>query len=330
MRKLASVQRVAALDPIPGADSIERATVMGWGVVVKRGDFKVGDRCVFFEIDSLLPADAPWAQFMKPRGFRVKTVKLRGCLSQGLALRTDILSSTHELEDDVTDELGVSKYEPPLPESHEIAGVFPGYVPKTDEIRLQSALGLLDEIKERPFYVSMKLDGKSGTFIKKDGQLIVCGRNWSIKEGDNSYWRVAHRYDLASLPEGFAVQGEVCGPKIQKNRLGLDADDLFVFNVYDICRGRYLDYNDFVLFCVKHGLKTVPIMYEMDPLGEDKEFPFTLERFLALAEGFYPGTQNRREGIVVRPLIERASNFLGGSRLSFKVISNSYLLNDEE
>lgn len=77
-RKLVSVQRVDHLEPIAGADNILKARVMGWDVVVKKGEFAPGDPCVFFEIDSLLPEGAPWAEFMRPRGFRVKTARLQG------------------------------------------------------------------------------------------------------------------------------------------------------------------------------------------------------------------------------------------------------------
>src|SRR5215475_5801984 len=90
-RKLVSIQRIERIDPIDGADRIVKARVMGWDVVVKKGELGPGDPCVFFEIDSVLPAGQPWAEFMRPRGFRVKTARLRGVLSQGLALPLDIL-----------------------------------------------------------------------------------------------------------------------------------------------------------------------------------------------------------------------------------------------
>src|SRR5688500_5329560 len=92
-RKLVSIQTVENIAPIEGADQIVAARVMGWNVVVKKGEFRSGDPCVFFEIDSVLPESAPWAQFLRPHGFRVKTLKLRGVLSQGLALPLSILGS---------------------------------------------------------------------------------------------------------------------------------------------------------------------------------------------------------------------------------------------
>jgi RNA ligase (TIGR02306 family) len=332
MRKLASVQRVADLNPIPNADNIEHATVLGWSVVVKRDEFDIGDRCVFFEIDAVLPSDAPWAAFMEPRGFRVKTAKMRGCLSQGLVLPMNILKrgdhGSYRIGDDVTEELGVKKYEPTIV-GPDVLGPFPSDVPRTDEIRIQSAPGVLDELKSHPFYVTVKLDGMSGTFINRDNGLQVCSRNNELRPSNSPHWQVAKRYALNSrLPLGFAIQGEVVGPGIQKNRLKLSEPDLFVFNVFDIKAGRYLDYDKFVMFCHTHGLKTVPVEFEVDA-EELPSFPFTIDALLQLAEGEYPGTGNRREGIVIRPLNEAFSEVLGG-RLSFKCISNSFLLKDEE
>ena len=97
-RKLASIQQIGSIDPIPGADFIVKARVMGWDVVVKKDEFQVGDLCVFFEVDSVLPDGKDWAEFMRPRKFRVRTVRLRKVLSQGLALPLDIIDDCDEHE----------------------------------------------------------------------------------------------------------------------------------------------------------------------------------------------------------------------------------------
>jgi len=330
-RKLVSIQVVESLAPIEGADQIEQARVMGWTVVVKKGEFSPGDRCVFFEIDSILPEAAPWAAFMKPRGYRVRTIKLRGVLSQGLALPTAILdSNVPDVGVDVRDQLGVTKFEAVLPDTREFAGSFPALVPKTDEIRLQSALGVLDEIRGQEFYISTKLDGSSATYFKAPGgEFIACSRNWALAKGPNAVWRAAEKYALADrLPEGYAIQGELCGPGIQKNRLGLSEIDVFFFNVYDARANRYLSLAEMLAFCKEHGLRTVPI--EREIRGEDaRTFEHTLDAWLEAARGLYPGTKNRKEGIVIRPLEETHSKTLGG-RLSFKVINNDFLLKDED
>lgn len=325
----ATIQKIEKLDPIEGADKIERATVLGWGVVVKKDEFKPGDLCIFVEIDSVLPEGPAWSEFMKPRGFRVKTAKLRGCLSQGLVFPLDILPSGFDstIGWDVSEVLGITHYEKPEAGGvigGQSAGPFPP-IPKTDETRLQSAPGILDELRGRSIYVTVKVDGTSGTFARmhtafgsyRQGDFLVCTRNRSIKRPEhdsNAFWTVADRYDLANrLPEGFAIQGEVAGPKIQKNRLELKAPDLFVFNVFDMREGKYLEYPALLAFCDEHGLKTVPLVDTYSPRvneagwvadHQDQVLHPTQEAFLALAEGIYDGTKNRREGIVVRPLVE--------------------------
>lgn len=334
VRKLVTVQRVESIAPIENADAIERATVKGWNIVVKRGEFRPGDRCVFFEIDSVLPSDAGWAQFMAPRGFRVKTVKLRGCLSQGLVLPMHILAKgdhgSYRIDDDVTGELGVVKYEPPVPIGHDdISGPFPGDVPKTDEMRVQSAPGVIDELLGGPFYITVKMDGMSGTFIKRDDGLQVCSRNWSLQRGDSPYWRVAAKYRLDEvLPTGMCIQGEVCGPGIQKNIMGLAEHELFVFSVYDVRTSSYLSFEEMRAFCDGKGLTMVPI--EAIVTGPSLDvFPRGIDALLEMAKGRYPGSNRHREGLVFRPIVEAPSAVLGG-RLSFKCINNDYLLKEED
>ncbi|MDB5308575.1 MAG: ligase, partial [Gemmataceae bacterium] len=146
MRKLASIQVVNAVEPIPNADAIERVRVLGWWVVGKKGDFEKGDQVVYCEIDSLLP-ERPEFEFLRtssfkpaqtdaagatiqPTGFRIKTVKLRGQVSQGICFPLSVLppgAPTGEGED-VTDWLGVRKWEPPVPVGMggKVKGGFPG------------------------------------------------------------------------------------------------------------------------------------------------------------------------------------------------------------
>lgn len=234
-------------------------------------------------------------------------------------------------DQDLRERLGVVKYEPALPDAKEIAGPFPSRVPKTDEIRLQSALGVLRELAGQDFFVTTKLDGTSATYVRdSESGFVACTRNWALARGGNHVWRLAARYQLETkLPVDFAVQGEICGPGIQKNRLGLADVDLFLFSVYDIRNARFVAHEEFVTFCAERGFRTVPI--ERVLRGDDaKAFTHSLEYWLEAARGNYPGTRQRKEGIVVRPLVEQRSETLGGSRLSFKVINNDFLLKDED
>ena len=165
MRKLASIQTVNALEPILNADAIERMRILGWWVVVKKGEFRPGDKVVYCEIDSLLP-ERPEFEFLRassfklaqtdasgatvlPAGFHIKTVKLRRQVSQGICFPLSILPEGATLDEgaDVTEQLGVRKWEPPVPVGMggRVKGGFPGFLPKTDETRVQ----VLEPVLER-------------------------------------------------------------------------------------------------------------------------------------------------------------------------------------
>ncbi|HEY1011629.1 MAG TPA: RNA ligase (ATP), partial [Herpetosiphonaceae bacterium] len=335
-----SVQRVLGLEPIPNADAIELARINGWQCVVKKGEFAVGDLGVYFEIDAV-PPDTPPFQFLwqpkepagepvaRPAKFRIRTIKLRGALSQGLLMPPHLFDLPDAAEgDDLTAALDVGKYEPPQPliGNGEIRGLFPRHVPKTDEIRVQSVPQVLDEIAGLPYVCTLKYDGSSATFCldPDDGSLHVCSRNFSIREGENTLWRLARELEIEAAlrrrPE-LAIQGEVCGPGIQKNRLDLRRIELFVFSLYDSVARRYLSDGELRAFCQDNGLQAVALADSGPAFGYD------LPALLALAEGKYPGTANEREGIVIRPASETVSEALGG-RLSFKAISNRFLLKE--
>lgn len=343
VRNLATIQEITALDPIEGADKIVRATVLGWTVVVKKDEFKIGDWCVFFEIDSVLPA-TEWSKFMEPRRYRVKTCKLRGCLSQGLALpiHTEGLLpplTNVWLEQDVTSLAGVTKYQPQRggpggPLRSQAAGNFPSAdIAKTDEPRLQSTYWMAQELLERniPFYASVKMDGMSGTFVhRSNGEYLVCSRNFWLKPPDETesfspHWVVDQKYNLKNvIPPGWAIQGEVCGPKIQGNPIGLADYELYVFNLYEIETRRYAGLEELQEFCRVGDLKTVPIDFVTTC---PEQFDFQKENFLKLAQGKY-ANGNHREGIVIRPCKETVNK--KGGRLSFKVINNDFLLSQKD
>jgi RNA ligase (TIGR02306 family) len=351
MRQLATIQSIISIEPIAGADAIEVASVLGWKVVVRKEEgYKAGDQVVYIEIDSLLPLE-PWSDFLfkdekeKARGqYRLKTVKLRGQVSQGLIVPlTTLVGKKYENDTrenpvypqtvgtDVTGLLRIMKFEPPIPAclAGTIKGQFPCFIPKTDETRVQAAPDVLKEIAGKPCYITTKMDGSSGTFYHNRGEFGVCSRNLEFTEdGDNTFWKVAKKYDLktklAALGRNIALQGEVCGPGIQKNRLELKDHDLFIFNVYDIDLGRYMDMKDFVTIVRGLEVPTVPVDSILD--ADDK---WTIEQLLNVAKGCYPGTKAHREGIVIRPLVECQSRELKG-RMSFKVINNDFLLKGGE
>lgn len=346
-RKLATLQVIDSLSPIEGADRIEVAKVLGWNVVVKKGDFKVGDQCVFFEVDSVLPF-ASWSEFLRDKNrpdkpIRLKTIRLRGQLSQGLALPLKDLPVQWYFHDgsgklvpnfpvgtDLTERLGVIKYEPVIPA--QLAGIqkgnFPGFIPKTDELRIQSYPRVIEEFKGKEVVATIKMDGTSFTCYRRGEQFGVCSRNLELVEDvSNTYWKIAHEHELREKLEqadvNFAIQGEICGPGIQKNKMGLDKLTLFVFNIYDIDEGAYLDDALLPMWANTFGFELVPTVcvdyWQWDTVDELLEWTNNLNYANHTDEHDSPA-----EGVVIRPCVETYSDVLRG-RLSIKVISNRFL-----
>jgi len=339
MRKLATIQKIQNLEPIPNADRIERATVLGWHVVVKKGDFQVGDYCVYCEIDSVLP-EKPEFEFLRPRKFRIKTVRLRGQISQGIAFPISILDGYKDVERkeglDVAELIGVEKYEPPLPITMggNVKGSFPGFIPKTDEMRIQSVPDVLTRSENcgKRCYITEKVDGTSVTYYLRDGEFGVCSRNLELRESKfNIHWIVARQYglearlrDLNQTIQNVALQAEIIGPKIQKNRYALARPRLMVFNVFDINRYEYLNYEDFVSFTEALDLETVPILRDDYILGQDD-----VDGLVHKSEGqSVVNPEIHREGIVIRSVVEARDPEIG--RLSFKVVNPVFLLSSSE
>lgn len=326
MRKLASIQKIKALEPIEGADAIEKAQVLGWQLVVKKGEFKVGDFCVYCEIDSIMP-DKPEYAFLKPRKMLIKTVKLRGQVSQGICFPLSVLPKDIAIVEDfdLTDILGVEKYEPPIPASLSgiMKGKFPSFIPKTDETRVQVLQELLDEHKGEKCYITEKLDGSSVTYYMKDGEFGVCSRNLELLEDEeNSLWKVARELDiennLRALNKNYALQAEIVGEGIQKNTLKLRGQTVFFFNVFDIDAYKYLDFKEFILLIKELKLKTVPIIEEEYILDND------INKYVEMSEGKSLINPNGwREGIVIRSITEQ---LIKGERFSFKAINPKFLL----
>lgn len=326
MRKLASIQKIKSLEPIKKADAIEKAQVLGWMLVVKKGEFEVGDFCVYCEIDCVMP-DKPEYAFLKPRKMRIKTMKLRGQVSQGICFPLSVLPAGTPIKEgfDVTEILGIKKYEPPIPVSlaGKMKGRFPSFIPKTDETRVQILQDLIDNFKNEKCYITEKLDGSSVTYYIKDGEFGVCSRNLELLEDDkNSMWKIARELDienkLRSLNKNYALQAEIVGEGIQKNTLKIKGQTVFFFNIFDINKYKYLDFKEFVSLIKLLKLKTVPIISENYILETD------IEKLVEMSIGKSAiNSKGWREGIVIRPQKEK---FINGERFSFKVVNPKFLL----
>ena len=351
MRKLASIQTIQSLAPIPNADAIEQAQVLGWRLVVKKGEFQVGDRVVYCEIDSLLP-ERPEFEFLRPScfkpeirrgeelvrpaGFRIKTIRLRGQVSQGICFPLTVLPQGAEVAvgDDVTELLGVQKFEvpPPTNMSGRVKGSFPGFLDKTDETRVQLLGEVLERHRGKKFYVTEKVDGSSFTAFLREGEFGVCSRNLHLDETDasNVMVQLAERLELCQKLEqiqqrhGFqpAIQGELLGPGVQGNKYALAEHDLYVFTIVDIGAGRWIERVRMLEILEEVGLKAVP---QLETLTLDHGIDELVE--MAVGKSALR-SQTQREGIVLRTMSEEHDPELG--RLSFKAISPKFLLKYDE
>lgn len=181
MRKMASIQKILNIRPIPGADAIEAVDILGWTVVAQKGIHTVGDLVIYYELDSWLSADDPrydsfserFGMWGEKRGMRLKTIKLRKQISQGLimSLKQFPEIKNPKVGDDVTEILKIEKWES-LHEANSNAGgatgvhtkaarPFPSFVRKTDQERIQNYLHAMDMFIADNFEVSVKLDGSS-------------------------------------------------------------------------------------------------------------------------------------------------------------------------
>lgn len=336
-RKLASIRTVSEVRTIPNADAIELALVDGWQCVVKKGEFQPGDRCVYFEIDSVLPV-RPEYEFLRKgcyrkaewlpggEGFRIKTIKLRGQISQGLALPVGSLGSLDALAagelEDITEALGVSLWDPPVHASMrgQVRGNFPSFIPKTDQERAQNCLRKLAESHgDHLFEATLKVDGSSCTIFAKDGFVRVCSRNLELdmdQEG-NTFVDMARKVGPAILSSGrnLAFQGELMGPGIQGNREGFTEHRWFVFDVWDIDAQRYLSAGERMEVVSGLGLDHVPSLGHIPAAAEP------LDVLLARSDAQASIRHAIAEGIVYKSVIDPS--------VSFKVISNRFLLNCE-
>ena len=351
MRKLATVQQISELRPIEGADAIEVARINGWDVVVKKGDFKTDEMVVFCEVDSFLPIQ-PEYEFLRKssykkmsdgtEGFRLKTIRLRGQLSQGLLINYQTLISKlppdenghvdlPDMGEDVTEIMGILKYEPPVPAclAGQVKGNFPGFLHKTDEPRCQSFKK--DEYqaykdKGSKYYITEKLDGSSCSIYLRGNEFGVCSRNMDLKETEgNTFWKVARQQNIEEILRKHAaktgqqtvcVQGELVGEGVQGNIYNIKGHDFYIYNLYYSDCDQYAPIEELIEFTQEYSLKHVPLLHK------DINLPENSMECLKLAEGKSALNSNtEREGVVIR-YFDRS--------VSFKAISNKFLLKKDD
>lgn len=338
-RKLATVRRIDDVVAIKDADAIECAVVGGWNVVIKKGEFKAGDLAVYFEIDSWMPKElAPFLfegkVFEGVEGARLRTKKLRGVVSQGLLLPLSVLDVPEDFDlydydfnegDDVTGVLGIKKWDKPIsPQLAGLArGIFPSFIPKTDQERVQNLSRTIEQMQGEVFEVTLKLDGSSITVysVEEDGVWRdgVCSRNLDLQEGDSAFWMIAKQENLhekiRSTGRQLAIQGEMLNTNIQGNWEKVDKLCMFVYDIYDIDKRQYLLPDERIALCKQLNIPHVPVFNSGFILTE------TVKELVEMADGDGMNKGVKREGLVFKHV---------DSDFSFKAISNSYLLKNKD
>ena len=332
-RKLASVQIISEVLPLKENNYLEIYKILGWQVIDKKGIYKQNQKIIYFEIDSEIKP-MPWNNLKKGKSLKIMSKKVFNQLSQGyiLPISKNLLNFLNVSEEeltiglDLTSQLEINKYLNDSDNAKYFSNDFPDkLITRSDEPRIQSNQKYINLFKDKPYYISLKYDGMSGTYLLIDNEFYICSRNYRIipSEKDN-YTYVAKKYDLenklrkmAENKRNYAIQGEIYGKKINGNYLEKDDIYFIVFTIKDIDNDKYLDLEEMKKVCNEMDLEYVKI------LETGEKFNYTEEDLKEKSKGNYEGTENPREGIVVR-LLENW-NEKGKERMSFKYVNDDYL-----
>lgn len=333
LNPLAQIQNIVKISPHPNADLLEIAQILNWEAVVKKGEYKEGDIVAFLFPDASLP-DKPCFSFYNSKSNRIKAVKLRGFMSQGIVENLERIGYNGPIEigRDIHDELGIVKYEAPQPQDLSAAGVYGFGIPRTDECNWQNMRNIpFGEVVD----VTLKIDGQSMSCIYhkyQDANLAlfsiggwntikaIGGRSFLFKQNvDNNYTRNEKKYDVLNKLEAFCIEnnvnlcirGESFGVGIQKFPHNPHAKlpiDLAFFSTWLIDERRYATKgHPLYIFDLapKLGLPTVPVI--------EKDVILTMELIKKYEEEIKEINGKPFEGVVI--------NWKGGS---FKIISKIY------
>jgi RNA ligase (TIGR02306 family) len=323
MSKVATVEQIFNIRKHPNADALEIGNVLGWQVVCKSGVYRDGDKVIYVNIDSVLE-ERPEYEFLRSKNFRIKPVRLRGEISQGLCFPCFY---DYDIGTDVSQLVGAKHYEKPVsPQlSGQVAGVFPHFLVKTDEDNLRNYSEVLEEVKFEILYTTIKIDGTSATYFVKDGEFGMCSRNLQLKvEDENSiYAKMAVKYNIrekmlnyAKEYGDFCIQGEIYGPGVQNNSMGAKENCFSMFSGYKISGKVYWGYSEIKRFCDENEIPRVTFLsaYTKCP---------SLQEFITFANNTYYENGKPAEGIVIRPWNPIFSHVLK-KNWSVKIINENY------
>lgn len=344
---------VRDIAPIPEADLIELAVVGEYRSVIKRGQFRAGDHAIYLPEGSVLPVALlrqvglyddvmGIGKLNGPGGNRIKAIKLRGCLSQGILVELGSLAGN--VGDDMAAVLGVIKYVPEVPEN--MRGLMVpahGHMVKYDIDDFKMYPDVLTDGEE--VVITEKLHGTFTGFGYVPGldepdlpdSVLIYSKGFgqtglvflNIPENDENVYVQMYRELPAGLLERLSqiyadlpvhILGETFGPGVQDMQYGQKGPTFRVFDIYigHSGQGYFLDHAAMMQICHMLHLETVPVLYN-GPWNRG-----AWQYFINGKEAVSGKEVSMREGIVVKPLIERHDNKLG--RVILKLVSERYLL----
>ena len=324
---VATIERVVSKKQHDNADSLEIVQILGWDVVCKKDEFQVGELVVFINIDSIVEPNTHF-QFLASKNYRIKPIKIRGKISQGLCLSLKILKdftnkTNFDEGEDISEIIKASHYEKPVPRkmTGKHKGTFPSFLIKTDEHNLRNYPHSLKEIAEKDIYMTKKMDGCSATYYIKNGNFGVCSRTLELQPDENIYWSIVKKYDLAykllSAGMDIAIQGEIYGPNIQGNPNGSSSICFAAFNLYQIKGNRYEGFDKFIDFCSQYEIPTVPMIYR-------GSLNHTLQDLIEIANSLKYENNSPCEGLVLRTTEPMSSKSMQKNMWSAKVLNENY------
>jgi RNA ligase (TIGR02306 family) len=339
--KLATIERIHSITPHPNpeVERLECGKIKEWPVVIPKGHYKDGDLVIFIQIDSIVPA-TPTFSFMEKQKYRVWNARFKGAPSSGLVqplsilppptdgvIRPEVVGYGLTEGCDVTEWLGVTKYERPIDSSigGDAIGGFPtNIISISDELNALSYPEALKELVGKQIYITQKFDGSSTTFIFNNGEFKACSRRQELKEGSGFPWAAANKYDLKNKLTQFgrniAIQAEAIGPKLNGNRMELKEIELRVFRIKNLDTREIIPYYEAYNLAESFGLTWAKLI---DVVNFD-ESVHTMDFFKELANSqVWHSNGKPAEGIVVAPTFPFFSPILGKD-WSMKIINQDY------
>jgi RNA ligase (TIGR02306 family) len=309
------VVRIDRIEKHPNADALGIVKVRGWICCVKLGQFQEGDLAAYIEPDSCVDTSRPEFSFLGEHK-RIKVRKLRGVVSQGLLVPAP---AGAKAGDDVMASLGVTHYEPPEPMTTGGDNETPpeGYRPSYD---VESFYRYADAfVPGEEVVLTEKLHGTSARYCWHDGRLYCGSRTaWKKEDPASVWWKAAGKCPgiqaFCSAHPGMTLYGEVFGC-VQDLTYG-HAGGRVSFAGFDVLDGdRWLNARDAMALAQDAGIPWVPLV---------GIHPFD-KALLAMADGpsLVEGAGHAREGVVIKPVVERTHPEIG--RVILKVVSNAYL-----